>query len=84
MGYSKWIIGGEIGEIIHKDGFYMTRQWSYPRNPDFFSCNLGYQIYFIKFQQRENFEAKFNKDALKLPFKWLFTLIRMLIGIAIS
>ena len=34
MGYSKWIIVVEIGEIIHKDGFYMARQWSYPRNLD--------------------------------------------------
>ena len=59
MGYSKWIIAGEIWEIIHKDGFYMTTQWSYPRNLDFFSCNLQYQIYFMKFQQRK-FKAKFN------------------------
>ena len=54
MGYSKWIIAVEIGEIIHKDGFNMARQWSYPKNLDFFSCNLQYQIQFIKFQQREN------------------------------
>ena len=54
MGYSKWIIAIEIGEIIHKGGFYMTRQWSYPRNLDYFSCDLRYQIYFIKFQLREN------------------------------
>ena len=54
MGYLKWIIAIEIGEIIHKNGFYMARQWSYPRNLDFFSFNLRYQIYFIKFQQREN------------------------------
>ena len=54
MGYSKWVIALEIVEIIHKDGFYMARQWSYPRYLDFFSYNLGYQIYFIKFQQREN------------------------------
>ena len=54
MGYSKWIIASEIGEIINKDGFDMKRQWSYPRNLDFLSCNLRYQIYFIKFQQREN------------------------------
>ena len=52
--YSKWIIAAEIGEIIHKEGFYMARQWSYPRNLDIFSCNLRYQIYFIKFQQKEN------------------------------
>ena len=51
MGYSKWII--VVGEIIHKDGFYMARQWSYPRNLDFFSCNLWNQIYFIKFLQRK-------------------------------
>ena len=54
MGYSKWIIAVEIGEIIHKDGFNMAGQWSYQRNLEFFSCNLRYQIYFIKFQQREN------------------------------
>ena len=60
MGYSKWIIAVEIGEIIHKDGFYMARQLSYPRDLGFFSCNLRYQIYFIKFQQRENVSAKFN------------------------
>ena len=54
MGYSEWIIAVEIGEIIHKGVFYMARQWSYPRNLDFFSCDLRYQIYFIKFQQREN------------------------------
>ena len=54
MGYSKWIIAVEIEEIIHKDGFYMARQWSNPKNLDFFSCNLRYQIYLIKFQQREN------------------------------
>ena len=54
MGYSKFIIAVEIGEIIHKDRFYVARQWSYPRNLDFFSCNLQYQIYFIKFQQRDN------------------------------
>ena len=51
MGYSKWIIDVEIEEIIHKDGFYIARQWSYPRNLDLFICNLWYQIYFIKFQQ---------------------------------
>ena len=50
MGHTKWIIAVEIGEIIHKDGFYMARQWSYPRNIDIFSCLLQYQIYFIKFQ----------------------------------
>ena len=44
----------EIGEIIHKDGFYILWQWSYPRNLDFISCNLQYQIYFTRFQQREN------------------------------
>ena len=27
-----------------------------------FSCNLRYQIYFLKFQQRENVKAKFNQD----------------------
>ena len=54
MGYSKWIIAVEIWEIVHKDGFYMARQWSYPKNLDIFSCNLWYQIYFIKFQQSEN------------------------------
>ena len=53
-GLLKWIIAVEIGEIIPKDGFYMARQWSYPRNLNFLSCNLQYQIYFIKFQQREN------------------------------
>ena len=60
MGYSKWIIAVEIGEIIHKDGFYMAMQWSYPGNLDFFSCNLRYQVYFIKCQQRENVKAKLN------------------------
>ena len=54
MDYSKWIIATEIGEIIHKEGFYMARQWSYPWNLDIFGWNLRYQIYFIKFQQREN------------------------------
>ena len=54
MGYSKWIIAVEIWEIIHKDGFYMARQWSYPRNLDFLSFDLRYQIYFIKLEQREN------------------------------
>ena len=54
MGYSKWIIAVKIGEIIHKDGFYMAKQWSYPRNLDVFSSNLWYQIYFIKFKQSEN------------------------------
>ena len=44
-GYLKWIFTLEIGEIIHKDVFYMARQWL---------RNLRYQIYFIKFQQREN------------------------------
>ena len=48
MGYSKWIIAIEIGEIIHKDGFYMQG------SDHLFSYNLRYQIYFIKFQQREN------------------------------
>ena len=60
MGYSKWIIAIEIGVIIRKDGFCMARQWLYPRNLDFFSCNLRRQIYFIKFQQRENVSAKYN------------------------
>ena len=43
MGYSKWIIAVEIGEI-HKDGFFMARQWSYPRNLDF-----SFVVYDTKF-----------------------------------
>ena len=45
IGYSKWIIAVEIVEIIHKDGFYMARQWSYPRNLEkMFKPNLNRRI----------------------------------------
>ena len=59
--YSKWIIVVEIGEIIHKDGFNMARQWSYLINLAFFSCNLRYQIYFINFNIEKMFKPNLTR-----------------------
>ena len=68
MGYSKRIIAVEMGKIIHKDGFYMARQWSYPRNLDFFSCNLRYQR--TSDSLNEGLPIKMTRE--KFQRKWYF------------